>query len=566
MIEKFIRKYIYWIILLLVTIVHYKVLFSPFSYTFNFADNLGYAKLIELTRISFEIGTPFYIPKDTIFWWEDYKIFLITPLWQTLWALASYILPSIFFINVIIIWGLYLNILCSYKLFEYINKGNPIISFTWAVIFWSSSLVLYATWFNLIGLFFIPLCLLYFLKYIDYWKSHDLLLSLLFFIFLWLSSTYFLPLIAIVIAPFFISFIKKYFKKVITSIILFTICFIWIFLVYKIPFYYLDSYDKWVVIEDLLEERKITSSLDLFELFTPNNNNLFSKFQLNNIKDLSTSDNRYFRYSNYLPIPVLLLLALLITSKYYGNILNPNKEIFRRISIFIIIISILLFLWDRITIWKFDLWINNLLFYLKQLPNWEIIRKSAYFFFTLTFWISLIIVSSFSKKFTYENTILFVIFIPLIFLSSIWPYHWKVFWIHDKLDIITKIPSWALMLPLPNSWYNNWEFQYNILRTNPALRIVEVWNATLPDYTRNLELWTPYLNWLIYNSEFEIECDLWGDINYIVLYKQYIENFFFYSNESRIFKRDKENIENCPSILKIDENKEIILYKNLNAK
>jgi len=63
MLSKIINKYIYLIIFILVAIFNYKILLNPMWYTFNFADNFWYAKLIEMMKLSFQIWTPFYIPE-----------------------------------------------------------------------------------------------------------------------------------------------------------------------------------------------------------------------------------------------------------------------------------------------------------------------------------------------------------------------------------------------------------------------------------------------------------------------------------------------------------------------
>jgi len=547
MLSNIINKYIYLIIFILVAIFNYKILLNPMWYTFNFADNFWYAKLIELMKLSFQIWTPFYIPEWSVFVWEDYKVLMITPLWQTLGVIVSYIMPTILYINLVIVWSLYLNILFSYKLFEYINKSNPLLSLVWAVIFWASSLVLYAVWFNLMWLFFIPLIVLCFLKYIKTNKIRYLFGLILSFILLGLSSTYFLPLIWIILLPFFLKYIKKHFLKVITSALLLIVSFVGIFFVYKIPFTYLESYNKWIEVESLLEERAIkSSSLDLLELFTPNNNNLFTKFQLRSIKDLSTSDNRYFRYSNYLPIPILLLICLLVFwNKKIPWIWYKYNE-YKKISLFII-------------------GINNLLHYLKWLPNWEVIRKSAYFFFALTFGLSLLIISWFDQKYTSDNQIILLVFLLVIIVWNIWPYYWKVFAIHNINADVREIENNSVILPLPNSGYNNWEFQYNLMRHEKDFKIVEFWNATLPNFKRSIKNGSKTINKIAYNKRIEEKwyCDFWIDIDYILLYKKYIENFFFYSHESKIFKTAESNINKCENIELHKDASNTIIYKIL---
>lgn len=562
MIDRFIWKYIYVIIFLIVFIVHYNIFWSIFTKTFNFADNLGYVKLIELFKLSLENGTPFYIPQWLFFVNEDYKVLFITPFWQILWYLFSYIMPIVVFINIAILWSLYLNILCSFKLFNYISRNSYTLSLLWAIIFWASSLVLYANWLNLMGLFFIPLVFLNIIKFLDWGKIRNFVYAILYFIFLGLCSTYFIPIIWVILIPLFILNIRNNIKKILSIISLLLISFIWIFYTYKIPFYFLESQWQGIEIEQLLDERKLkTSSLDALDILTPNNKNFLNEYQLKITRNLTSSDIDFFRYSNYLPIPLILLFILsFIISREKS--LSTWREYYK-IWIYISIIAFILFLWDRVIINGFDLWIKNILYYIKQLPNWEILRKSAYFFFAITFWLALIIVSNLSNYKHKDNSMIYFVFIIFILATSVWPYNTVAFDRKFYNSNINNIPDWSVVLSLPNSWYNNWEYQTHLLYHSNKLKSIEVWNATLPWYDRTI-LWAPQIieSLVYWNERFNYGyCDFEWRLDYVFLYKRYIENFFYYSDKSWIYRRTKNKIEDCTNIYLISEDSQVNIYK-----
>jgi len=565
-ISLFINRMNIYIFILLVIYLLFPISLNPIDTTFNFADNLWYAKSIELLKISFSQGTPFYLSKDTVFIWEDYKIFLATPLWQMVGLGFSYIIAPHIFINLLIIVSLFLNLQLSYKLNLFLSKNNYVLSFLGAIIFWASSLVLYSNWFNLMGLFFIPLTILSLLKYIKTSKVSSLIKYTLYLLLLCLSSTYFIPIITLLILVFLIFNLQNNYKKRFLIIFLSAMV-VWIsFITYKVPFKYLESYWKPIEIEKLLNERKISSSVDAMHLIIPNNKNIFSNWQLEQVKNIANLSVPYFRYSTYLPIPLIILLILWIIKLYVWK-----EKLWKhwKVWLIIIILSFILFLWDRIKINWLDLWINNILHYIKQLPNWEVLRKSAYFFFPLTFGISVMLIWILWQNYKKKYDFMFLILSCFILLMNFSPYHWKHFKVHWKSNIVNELPKNSKILSLPNTWYNNWELSYFLFRHSNKLKFYEYWNATLPWY-KNLKMskQNSFIRKLAYNEKIESKqnCDLDWDIDYIILHQEYIENFFFFSNKTAKYIRAKNNIKQCTNFREFSRDNNVTIYKVLKRK
>lgn len=559
-----IKKYFYVILLIIwVIFVYWNILSNPLVNTFNFADNLWYAKSIELFKYSIENKSPFYIPEWSFFIDKDIKILLISPLWQFLWVFFSYLLPVVAYINIVIIWNTFLSLLFSYKLFHKISHWKRDLSTLWAVIFWWSSLLLYASWLNLMWLFFIPLLLIYLVNYTENKSFKNIVYIWMSSFLLFLCSTYFIPIFIIVLLWYLIVFRKNLSLYNILSILFSVLLSVIIaFLIYKLPFIYFDII--WVPenMNNIAENSNIKSSIDIFKIFLPNNNNILTSWQLSFFKNYLNIPVSHFRYSLYLPFSVLIIFLLSLWLKSPEK--SPDKR-YKKLWKYLLLLSLILFLWENVIIHNLNFGFNNLLYYIKLLPYGEIFRKSAYFFFPLSLGISFFIVSSFNNKLQYNKyKFLFIPLAIITLLSNIWPYWERNFKIIDKKEAIVQLEDKSTILLLPNSSYNNWELQYYLLKYRKWFRTFDAWNATLPNYEKSIIGISSETDSLLYRKPFKENTDLNDckiDTEYIFLFKSYIENFFFYNYETWIHLRAKNKIESCNNIYKIYEDKDLIIYK-----
>jgi len=550
---KVINKYWIYFLFIILTIISVKgVVFNIFWTTFNFPDNFWYAKTIELMKLSLINWTPFYIPEWMFFINSDIKLYFVSPLWQSISVFIGFLwINSTTAINLIIIWNIFLSLLFSYKLLYYISKTKS-ISFMWAVIFWCSSLVLYGTWFNLAGTFFIPLILLLLLK------NYSLFIIGIIITLAFLCNTYNIIIVWVIILSFLLctnNWYKKSLQIVITVLISLSIS----YLIYQIPFLFLQNY--WISnhLQNLLKSWNLSQSIDITRLILPNNDNLLNSFQLDLYNNYIWNNYSYFRYSYYLSVPVLVLLALAISR---NSIVKKNK--YKNLWYYLTGISLILFLWDRFIINWFDLWINNIMYYISSIPWWEVFRKSSYMFYSLCLWVSIILVVTFSSDTKFKNFHIFwyIIWI-IIFFSNLSPYQDKKFEVLNKSAYLDNISNWSSFITLPNSWYNNWESQYFLLKYNKDFRVIENWNTTLSTYTKSIPELNQDWNNIIFNKPIKQSYDcLTSKSDYVILFKKYSYNFFWFANRGKLYWNTKEKLLKCSNISLIYSNDDIELYKN----
>ncbi len=346
---------------ILVSIVFYKQILHPFTFTFNFADNWGH--LFHSVRIREIFASGNFSEIGTI----------VVPLYTYLFAFLWQFVSEIFLMNVVYIGHIVLAWIGAYKLFFSLskNKNNSLLG---ATIFALNSLTIYANWYNLMGLCWIPFVVYYLLQeQKSFWKI------LIFSVVLMLSGHYYILSLWVIYLSFLLYHIF-YTKKTISflkqSLFPVILAFILAWVVYILPIFLVP--DGLGDLQNANESNKvIVKSADVVSLFLPN--------QFNPITDsyghFFSDFNWPLRYSYYFGI---LTILLFLGSIFVGWKKKKNSSLY---SYFVLlaIVSFIMYCGAGLRIWSYEI-IPFLPFKLSEV-FWlsGIFRKSVYFFYILAF-------------------------------------------------------------------------------------------------------------------------------------------------------------------------------------
>lgn len=537
--KTFLRNnYIFIFPFLFAFVVFYKQILNPFEVTFNFADNWGYLSQIANVR-------EYFLSDFDIPFWHT-----VIPLYTYLIAFLWYFVSDVFWLNFFYIWNILLAWFGSYRVFYFLSQ-NKATSFLGATLFAFNSLTIYANWINLMGLWFLPFIFYYILK----WEKFKIFLFSI--LFLLSGHYYFLLLFVFILIYIIYILINKEFK--INFMNLLTVLFATIvsILIYIFPVLYFWTSEN---IQNYSQINKIDIwYIDLIELFVPNSFNFITYTYWNKLYGFDSG----LKYSYYFWILTFLLLVY----SFFHYIKDKSNKI---IKFFLIgfIVSLLFFLWWKLVVfWQEIIWFLPFRFVEIFWLQW-VFRKSAYFFYILSFFAWWIIAILFRK-----TKMFIAIFISFwIILENNFSFDRGIHINKEyNFDLISKKSK---VLVLPNTGYSIGKFKYNFY--NNAIKVIDYPDSTIPFWSwqyENLEK-SCFISNLLFLIE--DECNNYTEreileffemekIDYIVLFKTHQVVYFFsdsWNEPNHYFEITNEKIKKYSNIFKnIMENKDYIIYK-----
>lgn len=539
--------FIFFLLTFFLFLCFYKQILDPFNVSFNFADNWWY----------FSQSQDIY---NYFFWsWVDFPL-LVAPLYQLLFA-ALIKINYVFLFNVVYIWGI---ALARYGMYRFLRClwSSCARSIIWATIFAFNSLTIYANWFNLSWLIWIPFFAHHLLKGRSYYKlgiySMLLILSGHYYIMLWwiLLCSY------IVLSTY--NYTRKISngnesKKIFISILWFLLWSIF----YIVPIFLFSS--LWELRQASLRNQiQSTVYKDPYTLTIPNNQN----FITNTYLPFIYKDDWQLRYSHYYWLVFWLIFLYSMVRYFYRKKPTNTNTTF---ALLVSFISLSFFLGQELVIGWFVLWWWLMPFDIFQyLWVWWIFRKSVYFFYTLTFGLALLIVQV-NKKHTISTLLAVIISFALVLENNMNFDRDVQFNMSFDYDLLWS--SHGSILSLPNSWFNIWRHKYIFGKKNidifhyPDLTIPWKQERFKDQYSsckiRELLL----INWgTCDHSPIDMSAFFnQNNITHIVLFKHKYPKRFFYSawKNDNLFSRTRDNIEKNYwwLLFSIFENNNYIVYQ-----
>ncbi len=543
--------------------------------TYNFEDNIWYFNKI---KVFSDVIKDFSVERLVDFY-SSYN--MVAPLREYMWSLLSMYFTPILVGNIFIFMNTLLSAFFTYLLIKRLSKWDVWLSILWGTFFWFSSLLIYIQRFNLVWIFFLPLIVLYLLRTLKQGKLSNFLLLITFSTLLILSSTYYILYPFIILFVWLLSVNKSRILKFIKiSFVTWLVSYVIWWSVYMLPYVISDNNSR---INQVVSERALDFyGYDYWNLFVTNINNPFTN------NDLYTTlkwifyqwvEAKRFRYSSYVWITSLLIL-LYIVFMYFNKTVTLKEEKSTEINIntfaiLLMICGIMLYWWEYLVfLWNHYEWIKLPLYYLHQLPYWEIFRKWVYFFNLFAFWWALLIAKNFKNL-----SLSFAVLISIIlFLENNFSFKRPYFEFIDMSDYNKYLnDSDKYYLSLPNSWFTT--HYYNLYHN---LNDFESKIYTYPSFfhkedsnfhsKKHKEIdWNCILNNLIKDwtceyslNDFKYLLDIWLDR--IILHKNYIHWFFFFSKEWswNKFLNNLNYLSSIPEIQVIYEDKNIIVFNIRN--
>jgi len=541
--------------ILLTIIAFFPISTNIFSLTYNFADNAAYAVRLENEVKSFKNNTPYYLSSDSSsFIWEEIKIIPIAPLWENLYILIHPFFKPYVYINILVLINIFLGF---YFTSEYLRsrKINIWLCILWATIFGFSSWLLTTwVWFNLVGTFFIPLFFVWLQRLQNKQNLSNYLYVLLVWLWLSLSSIYYLPFVIIIL----ISSLLIYKKQILILLSLFIIIVSSSYYIYKIPFHLFESYWSSYDFDSVYKVNSLKTSRDPIELVMPNRQNLFTGVMQEGMSE-SLSQNvpkNRLKTSMHIPIFIIILFLGVVISLFRKNNETPKKDIKFLLCVFFL--ASLLWLWDEIHIFWFNTQVNGLLHYIKMLPNGWVIRKSSYFLFLMVFCIATIVAIWFPRHIKNKSIITFALII-WTFFSTLpilnRPYH-EISAIQLPCEILNN----KKILQLPNTSYSEKLYTYHLQQSNcTGTREVLYKNNAVKHVKPFYHEQFADITKLIQEAKGEHINSL--HLDFIIIYKKSITYFFDFEDTGWYFNKANLSVSWLKNSQKITETDDFVIYE-----
>lgn len=534
----------YFIPIFLVFLFFPKIFLHPLTYTFNFADNWWYLEQVANLR------------NYVLFNWTSKIWSIAAPLPTYLIAFVGYFVSDVFLLNIYYFLHLIASWFGAFLLFLHVSR-NKNISIFWATFFAFSSLSIYANWFNLMWISFLPFIVYWYLS--DKYKSKTIFIL---YLLLFISWHYFILTWTLI---FFTLLVTRFLnKKIIFSykkIILPYLSAIFLALViYSIPIFFFSTPND---LKDQANLNRIPiNALDLKELIIPNPQNFILSTYW---KFIDWYYDSYFRYSLYFWIWSLLII--LYSLVYYVK--NRNRKPEDNFFFYLLIISLLMFAWG----WLVVFWINlipSLPFKLSELVwlSW-IFRKSAYFFYLIAFSLWWLLVLALKNK--KINWLILTWLLLMLYFENNVNFYRPVFVAYNELTY--KFDKSLKVLNLPNTGYSWWKFNYYsslawldyIKYPDESVPYSEIKFSYLKDdcFINNLIFSLKKTNCKLNINTFK-NLNIW----YINIYKRHYVTWFFYDSWANTTEESKILISMLEkysvNFQKVSETEDYIVYKVLH--